>query len=371
MKRIGPYRFIKPLATGTFSQVALVARRGEFYACKIIDQKTIVENEEEFENEIRIHQKLDHPNIVKLVDLLMDDDYFYLIMEYCSHGDLCDFLEEHEFCNEDTTKSIAQQALWALQYLQSMNISHRDIKPENFLLDSLYNVKLTDFGLSGIVDKNGMITKNCGSFLYASPECLSTKKYNGMATDMWSLGVTLFTLLNGSVPWIGKDEEAVINQIFNEDIKLPVFVSKSCADFIKRLMEKDWTKRMTLEEALNHPWLTESPPLVKTRTNRRNTMNPENEYLTSEKVENFLKKMKENEIKRKIHVVSSNFSLENNSQDILNQENSYHNTTFYNNLISAAKQKNVHDKVIEIESYKEETNPTDEQIVKILQFMSS
>lgn len=256
-RNIGPYKVIKSLSYGAFSEVALVARKGELFACKIISRKSILGYEESFKNEILIHRMMHHPNIVELIDLLMDDENFYLIIEYCSRGDLCEFLARHGRIPEKTVKLIAKQLIMAVDYIHSKSVTHRDIKPENLMIDAISHVKLTDFGLSDFFNKenNDMVTKSCGSILYASPECLSGQPYNGRSTDAWSCGMTLYSLITGRSPWKGQDEETVSEEIFTTEIRLPRFLSPLCCDFLNRLLERDWQKRMTIEEALKHPWL--------------------------------------------------------------------------------------------------------------------
>ena len=155
----------------------------------------------------------------------------------------------------------------AIDYIHSKNVTHRDIKPENLLIDSLSHVKLTDFGLSDFfdVDNDDMITKSCGSIIYTSPECLSGQPYNGRSTDAWSCGVTLYTLLTGRSPWKSQDDESVTEEIFTTEIRIPRFLSPMCNDFLTNLLERDWIKRMTISEALKHPWL-ESASATKNRT---------------------------------------------------------------------------------------------------------
>lgn len=256
-RTIGPYKVIKSLSFGTFSEVVLVARKGEFFACKIISRKSIVGYEESFKNEILIHKMMHHPNVVELIDLLMDEDNFYLIIEHCSHGDLCEFLARHGCIPEKTVKMIAKQLIMAADYIHSKNVTHRDIKPENLMIDSFSHVKLTDFGLSDFfdTDNNDMVTNSCGSIIYASPECLSGQPYNGRSTDAWSCGVTIYTLITGRSPWKGQDEESITEEIFTTEIRLPRFLTPMCCDFLTRLLERDWRKRMTIEEALKHPWI--------------------------------------------------------------------------------------------------------------------
>ena len=140
----------------------------------------------------------------------------------------------------------------AADYIHSKNVTHRDIKPENLMIDSFSHVKLTDFGLSDFfdTDNNDMVTNSCGSIIYASPECLSGQPYNGRSTDAWSCGVTIYTLITGRSPWKGQDEESITEEIFTTEIRLPRFLTPMCCDFLTRLLERDWRKRMTIEEAL-------------------------------------------------------------------------------------------------------------------------
>ncbi|OHT07676.1 CAMK family protein kinase [Tritrichomonas foetus] len=326
-RNIGSYRVLKTIGHGTFSEVVLAANKGELYAIKTIDRKTITDsNEAAFENEIRIHQKMRHQNITELIDLLVDENNYYLVLEYCSRGDLATFLVQNRACNEATVKEIARQVLSALEYIHSHNISHRDIKPENLLIDSLFNIKITDFGLSDFFGEDCLMSRSCGSVLFASPECLSYEPYNGKTTDLWSLGVTLFTLLTGSTPWHGNDERSVAEEIRTEEVRLPRWISPYCSDFISRLLIKDWRKRMTIEEAYKHSWLDENQTnnSLSYISKNRNCLYNESKlanssikpserrssHLTEEKLESFIKEIREVEKKRKIAVASTESVLD-------------------------------------------------------------
>lgn len=266
-RSIGPYRYLKTLRYGSFSEVVLVARKSDLFACKILNRNSIIGIEDALENEIIIHRMLHHSHIAELIDLFADESKFYLISEYCPKGDLCDQLSQNGRFSEQIVKKMAKQIISALNYLHQNKISHRDIKPDNLLIDSLCNIKLADFGLSSFFSENGTVFKSCGSIQYASPECVNSNEYNGKTTDVWSLGITLYLLLTGSLPWKGRDEASITQEILTAEIRPPRFVSPMCCDFIMRMLDKNWSTRLTLDEALNHPWFNGEPkPEMRSRS---------------------------------------------------------------------------------------------------------
>ncbi|KAH0787691.1 CAMK family protein kinase [Histomonas meleagridis] len=145
-----------------------------------------------------------------------------------------------------------------LRYLHSLGIAHRDLKPENILLDSWNMLKLSDFGLSKYVGKNGLMDTPCGSPCYASPECLSGNSYDGMKSDIWSCGVILYAMLTGSLPWTKRNHNELFAQVKSGDYKVPTFLSEECQSLLKSLLTVDVDKRITLEEAMNHPFIVQT-----------------------------------------------------------------------------------------------------------------
>ena len=256
--QIGPYVFRGTIGEGAFSVVKLCyhTQEAKYYACKVVPKARLVANklEKRFEIEIRIDQQLHHPGIVALIEIMQDDANFYLIMEFCPNGELFQYIVDRKKLSEDEARSLILQVMDSVNYIHKMGVSHRDLKPENILVDQNNHLKISDFGLSRFVGKNGMVETPCGSPCYASPECISGKPYNGKTNDVWSVGVILYAMVTGQLPWTKRNQTQLFEQIKQGEYTIPHYVSKDCGDLLKKLMTVDSKKRITLEKAMEHPW---------------------------------------------------------------------------------------------------------------------
>ena len=259
---LGVYQFKGTVGEGAFSivKLALNKKTMEYYACKIIPRERLQNSnlEERFEVEIRIGQQMHHPGIVQIVDLLKDSRNYYVMMEFCPNGDFFQFIVDNGRLQEKEAAFYMKQILEALKYIHSIGIAHRDLKPENLLLDHQNNIKISDFGLSRYVEKNGLVETPCGSPCYASPECLSGEPYNGLTSDIWSCGVILYAALTGQLPWTKRNQQQLFDQIKRGEYTIPNFLSNDCRSFISGLMTVDIKKRLTVEQALSHPWMKDA-----------------------------------------------------------------------------------------------------------------
>lgn len=258
--QIGPYKFHGTVGDGAFSVVKLVKNinTGDFFACKIVPRSRInTKNlEERFEAEIRISQQMHHSGIVELYDLLKDNFNFYVIMEFCPNGELFQFIVDQGGIPEEEAKPFLREILEALNYVHQKGISHRDLKPENLLLDADGHIKLSDFGLSRYISKDGLVDTPCGSPCYASPECLSGQRYDGITTDVWSIGVIFYAMLTGQLPWTKRNQTQLFKQIRSGDYKVPKGLSEEATDLIKRMMDINYKTRITIPEIFEHPFLS-------------------------------------------------------------------------------------------------------------------
>ena len=165
------------------------------------------------ENEWNVLKKLDHPGIVRLIDIYRDKQNFYLVTEFCEGNELFDEVCNRDFFSERDAAIILKQVLKAVNYCHKRNICHRDIKAENVIIDGPdLQVKLIDFGLACQFDPNSGMERVIGTMLYMAPEVVQKKPYNQMS-DIWAIGIVLFVMLTGRVPYKQKDVKRLIKLI--------------------------------------------------------------------------------------------------------------------------------------------------------------
>ena len=259
---IGPYKIKGQIGEGAFSVVKLAYHplKTSYYACKIIQKQLLYKGDllPRFESEIRVQQQLHHPSIVEIYDLLSDENFFYVVMEFCQGGELFQYIIDRGRVPEDQSKSFLHQLLESIKYLHQLNICHRDLKPENLLFDQFGILKVSDFGLSRYLNSDGLSFTPCGSPCYASPECLSGHPFDGKKSDIWSCGVIAYAMLTGQLPWTKRNQTQLFNQIKTGDFVIPDYLSPNAKDFISQLMKVNFKERLTAEEALKHPFLQDA-----------------------------------------------------------------------------------------------------------------
>ena len=248
------------LGEGAYGCVYKVQQKGTNYlrAVKAIKKKNV--DYDEFNNEIEVLKALDHPNIIKLFDCYQDKRYYYMVEEYCSGGDLFDYIQKEKFFTEKKAGIIFNQLLSAVNHLHKKNIVHRDIKPENIVLietkDHEVFIKLIDFGTS-ITIKGKNLTQELGTIYYIAPEVFMNN-YNQKA-DIWSSGIILYTMLCGHPPFCGNKENIIKSKILHSKLVFPSKefknVSVEAINYIKDLLSFNPDHRPTAEEALNNKWL--------------------------------------------------------------------------------------------------------------------
>jgi len=255
---IGTYRLFRVIGNGSFSTVKLgynIFTQAPV-AVKIINKSPNINNNDLnwMFLEVEVMRSLDHPAIVKLIDFIEDDFAYYIVMEYCGGGELFDFIIARNRVEEPLAKRLFKQIVLAVSHIHMKNIVHRDLKPENLLLTETNNVKLIDFGLCSNM-ANEALTNRCGSACYIAPEALTSTSYFGKPADIWALGVILYALVDGSLPWHYEDPEKMYNQIVTGDFAPPKALSEECLNLIRSILNPDPLGRISIEEILVHPWL--------------------------------------------------------------------------------------------------------------------
>ncbi|OHT04363.1 CAMK family protein kinase [Tritrichomonas foetus] len=239
----GRYDYIRTIGQGSFSIVVLVADRStcQQYACKICSRQFLITKNifDRFEREVRIMQSFKHSSLVQLEDVVYDQNLIYLVMEYCMNGELFQVIADHGRLDEKVSQRIFTQIIDGMTYIHARDIAHRDLKPENILLDENLNAKITDFGLCHQVDERTLLRTPCGSPFYASPEIISNQPYDGKLSDIWSLGVVLYTMVTGALPWQETNQIQLFQQIVDAKFIIPRSLTPHLRDLISRLMRPD------------------------------------------------------------------------------------------------------------------------------------
>jgi len=267
---IGEYRFIRQIEKGSSSIVMLVEHimTNVLYACKIFDREFLVSSNltKMFENELCTLKKLKHPNIAQLIDVLYDESRIYCIIEYCKHGELLKYIVSSSKLDEMEAKRLFVQILAAVDFCHRNGVVHRDLKPENILLGSEMDVKLIDFGLCHTSGQ--LLSTACGSVYYAPPEVILGMKYDGEKGDIWSLGVVLYIMVAGRMPWTAQNPNQVMNQIVNCEYSIPNDLSFELQQVIISMLNQEPNKRPSIENIISSSWFKAEtlPPIIKSKS---------------------------------------------------------------------------------------------------------
>ncbi|XP_006632236.1 MAP/microtubule affinity-regulating kinase 3a isoform X9 [Lepisosteus oculatus] len=255
---IGNYRLLKTIGKGNFAKVKLARHilTGREVAIKIIDKTQLNPTSlQKLFREVRIMKILNHPNIVKLFEVIETEKTLYLVMEYASGGEVFDYLVAHGRMKEKEARAKFRQIVSAVQYCHQKHIVHRDLKAENLLLDADMNIKIADFGFSNEFTLGNKLDTFCGSPPYAAPELFQGKKYDGPEVDVWSLGVILYTLVSGSLPFDGQNLKELRERVLRGKYRIPFYMSTDCENLLKRFLVLNPSKRGTLEQIMKDRWI--------------------------------------------------------------------------------------------------------------------
>ncbi|WPK25582.1 hypothetical protein PUMCH_002902 [Australozyma saopauloensis] len=270
--RFGAYVLGLTLGEGEFGKVKLGWRKDGQHpsqvAIKLIKRDTLARDTE---LEVKIHREinsmrlLSHPNIINLVEVLKSGKYIGIVLEYASGGELFEHILQHKHLKENVAKRLFAQLVSGVDYMHLKGLIHRDLKLENLLLDKHKNIIISDFGFVNSYNraKNDLMKTSCGLPCYAAPELVLTRTpYSGRKVDIWSMGVILYAMLAGYLPFDddienedGSDIVRLYNYICSTRLTFPEYVSPLARDLLRRIIVPDPARRIGIDEIRNHPWL--------------------------------------------------------------------------------------------------------------------
>ncbi|GAA6105057.1 death-associated protein kinase 2 isoform X1 [Tachysurus ichikawai] len=263
------YEIGEELGSGQFAIVKRCKEKstGLEYAAKFIKKRQSRVSRrgvrrEEIEREVNILQHLQHPNIISLHDVYENRTDVVLMLELVSGGELFDFLAQKESLSEEEATEFLKQILDGVHYLHSKKIAHFDLKPENImLLDKnvpLPRIKIIDFGLAHKIEDGVEFKDIFGTPEFVAPEIVNYEPL-GLPADMWTVGVITYILISGASPFLGESKQETLANIsavsYEFDEEFFSSTSELAKSFIRQLLTKDTRKRLTIEGALNHPWI--------------------------------------------------------------------------------------------------------------------
>ncbi|XP_029880864.1 SNF-related serine/threonine-protein kinase-like isoform X4 [Aquila chrysaetos chrysaetos] len=259
-KIAGLYDLERTLGKGHFAVVKLARHvfTGQRVAVKVIDKSKLAgEAAGQLLQEVRCMKLVQHPNVVRLYEVIDTHAKLYLILELGDGGDMFDHIMRHEGGLAETrAKHYFAQIVHAISYCHKLHVVHRDLKPENVVFFQEQGVvKLTDFGFSNRFQPGKMLTTSCGSLAYSAPEILLGDEYDAPAVDIWSLGVILYMLVCGHPPFQEANDSETLTMIMDCRYTVPPHVSAQCADLISRMLQRDPKQRASLEQIEGHAWL--------------------------------------------------------------------------------------------------------------------
>lgn len=257
------YEFKHSIGTGAFSKVYLAIHKptGFRVSIKVIPKFSSdddIKQQIMIKREIDIMRMMNHPFITDLFETVESKNYMYLVMEFVQNGTLLSYINDRGALREDEAANLFAQIIITLKYMQSeCNVAHRDIKAENVLLDINNNIRIIDFGLSNMpTGEDNILHTQCGSPAYASPEMIMGQQYT-FSSDIWSCGILLYAMVLGCLPYFDENMSKLAQKILFKDIELPFSLSPNLKDLIRRMLIKNPSERIQIDEILTHPFVAD------------------------------------------------------------------------------------------------------------------
>lgn len=269
VKKVGKYEIGKTLGEGTFGKVkyAINSETDERVAIKVLDKEKIQKQNmgAQIKREISIMKMVRNPHVVLLKEVLASRTKIFIVLELVTGGELFDKIVSEGRFNEETARFYFRQLIGGVLYCHSQGVCHRDLKPENLLLDENEDLKISDFGLSALYDQSNLdetdqsraalLHTTCGTPNYVAPEVLADKGYDGRAADVWSIGVILYVLLAGFLPFDEPTMSALFRKIQKAEFSYPSWFSEPVRSILDRILVSDPETRATLKDLQTDPWV--------------------------------------------------------------------------------------------------------------------
>ncbi|XP_042541784.1 sperm motility kinase 2B-like [Dipodomys spectabilis] len=261
------YQLLRTIREGGCAPVKLARHlpTDSLVAVKVLDKR----DSSFFANELDILKTVDHPNIIRLFEVVESEERIYLVMEYLDGGDLADHLKKVQRMREEEARQVFRQVLRAIKYCHDNGISHRDIKPDNIIFDSKGTAKLGDFGFSVRFQPGQELEGEYGTMAYWAPEMFKQQHHQGPKVDVWCLGVVLYYMVMGNVPFTGRSWVVLRKQVLGGRFELRKSFSPELCGMLAYLLTEDPKKRPLVKQIMRHPWLRpmgSTSPSLKERT---------------------------------------------------------------------------------------------------------
>jgi serine/threonine protein kinase len=265
MPKIQQYELGKTLGSGAFSKVkyATDTNTGNAFAIKIISRDMIIKQqmEEQLKKEIAIMKMLKHPNIIELTEVLQTKNHIYIVLELVSGGELFDKIVKLKRFDEKTARGYFQQLINGISYCHENGVAHRDLKTENLLLDAHDTMKISDFGLSAVTSDGGgkkkVLQTTCGTPNYVAPEVIEEHGYDGFKADIWSLGVILYVMLAGYLPFEHDTMQGLFDIIKTGKFEYPKWFTQESKNLINKMLVVNPKNRIDIPGICKDPWFIE------------------------------------------------------------------------------------------------------------------
>ncbi|XP_075852412.1 MAP/microtubule affinity-regulating kinase 4-like [Microcebus murinus] len=255
VKKVGNYKLIRQIGSGRYSQVFKGIHTPTLtkVAVKIISKKNHP-RPESLETETDAMRGLTHENVIMLLYIIEDEDRFCLVMGYSNGGNLSEYIRSRQRLSEEEARPIFRQLLSAVRYCHTKHIAHRDLQPNNILLDKRGNIKLADFGDATTFNEGDYLDTYCGSPAFMAPELLLQEKYVGPEADVWSLGIVLYNMVAGRVPFAGDNWEELKTNVTQGTYETPDYFSAELTALLGKFLTIDSRLRPTIPELIEDPW---------------------------------------------------------------------------------------------------------------------